>query len=124
MKTDERSYILKIDPRTGKTLVRLERPTDAIVESPDSYTTPAVWNNGKQTEIIITGGDVVTGHDPATLKELWRAGVLNAENNHMNRVIASTAGPAGPSYAAEAVTTLTAPPAGGKGDVTKSEAVW
>ena len=29
------------------------------------------------TEIVITGGDVVTGHDPATGKELWRADGLN-----------------------------------------------
>ena len=34
-----------------------------------------------QTEIVITGGDVVTGHDPATGKELWRADGLNPENN-------------------------------------------
>ena len=33
------------------------------------------------TEIVMTGGDVVTGHDPATGKELWRADGLNPTNN-------------------------------------------
>jgi hypothetical protein len=41
MKTDDPSYILKIDAMTGKTIWRVERPTEAVLESPDSYTTPA-----------------------------------------------------------------------------------
>jgi outer membrane protein assembly factor BamB len=124
MKTDDPSYILRIDPKTGKTLTRMERPTDAIVESPDSYTTPAVWTSGKQTEIIITGGDVVTGHDPATLKEIWRANVLNPQNNPMNRIIASPVVRDGLIYAPTRVRPLTALRPGGKGDVTKSHVVW
>src|SRR5688572_13859447 len=46
MKTDDPSYILRIDKKTGKTLWRVERPTDAVRESPDSYTTPAVLPQG------------------------------------------------------------------------------
>jgi outer membrane protein assembly factor BamB len=124
MKTDDASYILRIDPKTGKTLVRVERPTEAIVESPDSYTTPAVWTSGKQAEIVIAGGDVVTGHDPGTLKELWRANVLNPQNNPMNRIIASPVVRDGLIYAPTRVRPLTALRPGGKGDVTKSHVVW
>jgi outer membrane protein assembly factor BamB len=124
MKTDDPSYVLRIDPRTGKTAVKVERPTDAIVESPDSYTTPAVWTDGKQTEIIITGGDVVTGHDPSTLKELWRANVLNPQNNPANRIIASPVVRDGLVYASTRVRPLTALRPGGRGDVTKSHVVW
>jgi outer membrane protein assembly factor BamB len=124
MKTDDPSYILRIDPKTGKTIVKVERPTDAIVESPDSYTTPAVWTSGNKTEIIITGGDVVTGHDPATLKELWRANVLNPQNNPMNRIIASPVVKDGLIYAPTRVRPLTALRPGGSGDVTKSHVVW
>ena len=40
--TDDPSYIVKIDKETGDTLWRVERPTDAIRESPDSYTTPVI----------------------------------------------------------------------------------
>ena len=48
MKTDDPSYLLKIDAATGKTLWRVERPTDAQRESPDSYTTPALLHVRRQ----------------------------------------------------------------------------
>src|SRR6202171_6116517 len=72
MKTDEPSYVLRIDKRTGKTLWKVERPTSATHESPDSYTTPALLRYGSTVELVITGGGCVTGHDLATGKELWR----------------------------------------------------
>ena len=72
MNTDDPSYVLKIDGKTGKTLWKVERPTTAQRESPDSYTTPVPVKLGKAMEIVVSGGDVVTGHDPATGKELWR----------------------------------------------------
>ena len=49
MKTDDPSYVMKIDGASGKTLWKVERPTDALVESPDSYTTPALLeHNGRR----------------------------------------------------------------------------
>ena len=80
MKTDDPSYVLKIDKATGKTLWRVERPTDAQQESPDSYTTPLLVQTKERTEIVISGGDAVTAHDPATGKELWRVSGLNPQN--------------------------------------------
>ena len=77
MKTDDPSYLLGMDSATGSTKWRVERPTDAVAESPDSYTTPAVLTYHGKTEIVVTGGDYVTGHDPATGQELWRGGGLN-----------------------------------------------
>ncbi len=124
MKTDDPSYLLRIDPKSGKTLVRSERATDAVVESPDSYTTPQIWKDGKQEELIITGGDVVTGHDPISLKELWRANVLNPGNNPMNRIIASAVVKDGLIYCPTRVKPLTALRPGGRGDVTATHVVW
>jgi outer membrane protein assembly factor BamB len=124
MKTDEPSYVLKIDKRTGKTLWRVERPTEAVRESPDSYTTPTVLRHGRQTEIVVTGGDVVTGHDPSTGKELWRAGGLNPENNPFNRIVASPIALDGIVYAPTRVKPLLALRAGGRGDVSKSHLLW
>ena len=89
MHTDDPSYLLRIDKATGKTLWRVERPTNARFESPDAYTTPALLRYGGATEIVITGGDVVTGHDPATGKELWRADGLNPNNDGNYRIVAS-----------------------------------
>ena len=56
MKTDDPSYILRIDATTGKTLWRVERPTKAIRESPDAYITPTVAKVGNGHEIIINIG--------------------------------------------------------------------
>ena len=44
-------------------------------------------------EILITGGDCITGHDPATGKELWRWGTWNPEKiSHWRLVPSPVAG--------------------------------
>jgi outer membrane protein assembly factor BamB len=124
MKTDDPSYILKIDGMSGKTIWRVERPTNAIRESPDSYTTPALLRHGNQTEIVITGGDVVTGHDPETGKELWRMNGLNPENIASYRIIASPLVAGGLIIAPTRVKPMLAIKPGGSGDITESHKVW
>jgi outer membrane protein assembly factor BamB len=124
MNTDEPSYILRIDKRTGKTVWRVERPTRAISESPDAYTTPALLRYGKTVEIVITGGDVVTGHDPVSGKELWRSDGLNPDNNQNYRIVASPVIADGIIYAPTRVRPLLAFKSGGRGDVTKSHLLW
>ncbi|MCG8607059.1 PQQ-binding-like beta-propeller repeat protein [bacterium] len=89
MRTDDPSYVVAFDAAAGKVLWRQERPTDAIAESPDAYTTPAVLRHDGKSQIVITGGDYVTGHDPETGKELWRAGGLNPEKRRNYRIVAS-----------------------------------
>lgn len=89
MRTDDPSYVLRLDKKTGKTTWRVDRPSPAIRESPDAYTTPTIFRSGKQVELIVSGGDVVTGHDLATGRELWRGAGLNPNNNPNYRVVAS-----------------------------------
>ena len=89
MKTDDPSYVLALDPATGKTIWRVERPTDAVQESPDSYTTPQVVPVEGKEHLVISGGDYVTGHDLDTGRERWRIGGFNPSNNPYNRIIAS-----------------------------------
>jgi outer membrane protein assembly factor BamB len=124
MKTDDPSYVLKIDKASGKTLWRVERPTKAIRESPDSYTTPALLRYGNTTEIVITGGDAVTGHDPATGKELWRADGLNPQNNPAYRIVASPVVFGDLIIAPTRERPMLALRAGGRGDITTSHLVW
>ena len=124
MKTDDPSYLLKIDGKSGKTIWRVERPTDAIRESPDSYTTPALLRNGNETQIVITGGDVVTGHDPQTGKELWRADGLNPENIPSYRIVASPLIAGGLIIAPTRVRPMLAIKPGGTGDITETHKVW
>ena len=124
MNTDAASYVLRVDKRTGKTVWRVERPTEALRESPDSYTTPAVVRHGKSVEIVVTGGDCVTGHDPATGKELWRAEGLNPDRDPFYRIVASPVIADGVVYAPSRVRPLLALRPGGRGDVTKSHLLW
>jgi outer membrane protein assembly factor BamB len=44
---------------------------------------------GDRRELVITGGDYVTGHDPADGREIWRLAGLNPEKNPMYRIVAS-----------------------------------
>jgi outer membrane protein assembly factor BamB len=124
MKTDDPSYVMRVDKKTGKTIWKVDRPTNAIRESPDSYTTPGLLRVGKTVEIVITGGDCVTGHDMATGKELWRANGLNPENQQFYRIVASPIIFNDIIYAPTRVKPLLALKAGGRGDITTSHLLW
>ena len=89
MTTDDPSYVMAVDGLTGNNLWRVERPTDATMESPDSYTTPAILESADGFQIVISGGDYVTGHDPDTGRERWRVSGLNPTRNQWYRIIAS-----------------------------------
>jgi outer membrane protein assembly factor BamB len=124
MRTDDPSYILKLDKATGKTIWKHDRPTPAIQESPDSYITPMLLKHNGATELIISGGDCVTGHDLATGKELWRAYGLNPENNPFYRIVNSPVIADGLIYAGSKSKPYMAIKAGGRGDVTNSHRAW
>ncbi len=124
MKTKDPSYLLRIDTKSGKTVWRVERHTDAIRESPDSYTTPALLKYGDRVEIVISGADCVTGHDPATGKELWRATGLNPDHHSDYRTIASTVVFGDLFFVPTRVRPLLAFRAGGRGDISESHRLW
>jgi outer membrane protein assembly factor BamB len=124
MRTDDPSYVLRIDAASGKTLWRVERPTHARFESPDAYTTPALLKYGSASEIVVTGGDVVTGHDPATGKELWRANGLNPDNDGSYRIVASPLVHGDLIVAPTRERPLLVFKAGGRGDISRSHLLW
>ena len=124
MKTQDPSYLLAIEKLSGKTRWRVERPTDAVAESPDAYTTPALLRYDGKEEIVLSGGDYVTGHNPATGEELWRAGGLNPGKERSNRMVASPVIADGMIYAPSRQRPLLAFKAGGRGDVSRSHLVW
>ena len=124
MKTDDPSYLLGIDAATGKTRFRVERPTDAPMESPDAYTTPTVARKGGAVEVVITGGDVVTGHDPNTGKELWRASGLNPGREGNYRIVASPVAAGDVVVAPTRIRPMLALRAFGRGDVTRTALLW
>lgn len=93
--TGNESFLLAIDPATGKDLWRQLRPGDAVAESLESYTTPIPFTHQGRTEILIAGGDCLTGHDPASGKELWRWGTWNPNKIGHWRLVPSPVAGAG-----------------------------
>ncbi len=71
------SYLLALNPESGAEIWRHVRPSDAPLESKEAYSTPIPFEHKGRAEILITGGDCITGHDPKTGRELWRWGTWN-----------------------------------------------
>jgi len=123
MRTDDPSYIVALNAKDGKEIWREERATDAMRESPDAYTTPVLLEHNGETQIVITGGDYVTGHNPDTGSEIWRAGGLNPEQRGNYRIVASPVAIDNMIYAPTRQRPLLALPAGEKGDIS-DKVVW
>ncbi len=66
------SFLLAIDPKTGRDVWRQPRKTDAFDEGMETYSTPVPFTREGKTELLLTGGDFITAHDPAAGQELWR----------------------------------------------------
>ena len=119
------SYLLAIDPETGKDLWRHVRPNDARGESKESYATPLPVENNGHSEIVLVGGDCVTAHDPMTGEELWRVGGWNPQKiNHWRMVaglvavdglVVACVPKGGPVFAIKD---------GGRGDVSTTNIAW
>ena len=71
------SFLLALEPKTGKQLWKHTRPSDAKMESHEAYSTPIPFENNGRAELLIVGGDCITGHNPNDGQELWRWGTWN-----------------------------------------------
>jgi outer membrane protein assembly factor BamB len=71
------SFLLALDVATGQQTFVVERPSPARMESLESYATVIPCARDGGTELLVVGGDVLTGHDPASGRELWRWGTWN-----------------------------------------------
>jgi len=93
---DRESYLLALNPATGQTLWKHVRPCDARLESMESYATPTphIGADGK-AQLLIAGGDCLTGHDPATGAELWRGYGLNRKRGEWMRLVPTPVSAAG-----------------------------
>jgi outer membrane protein assembly factor BamB len=72
-KPNAESFLLCMDPKTGKTLWKKNRDSSARKESLESFGT-IIPHKG---QLLVAGGDVLTGHDPKSGDELWRWGTWN-----------------------------------------------
>ena len=125
MNTDDPSYVIKVDGASGKTLWRVERPTSAITESPDSYTTPTVLQSRR------AHGDRHHRRRrrdrPRSRRRARSSGAprgLNPDNNPYYRIVASPFVAGDLVIAPTRVKPLLAIRAGGRGDVTRTHRAW
>lgn len=122
--TDDPCYLFALNGPDGKILWHVERPTDAVHESPDSYSTPSLLVVDGKKQVVVGGSDYVTGHDLETGKELWRGGGLNPTKDRNFRVISSPLVRDGMIFAPTRVKPFIAFRAGGSGDITESHRAW
>ncbi|MDG2382635.1 MAG: PQQ-binding-like beta-propeller repeat protein [Pirellulaceae bacterium] len=119
------SYLLAVDPATGKTLWRQVRPSEARSESLEAFSTPVPFEHNGRKEILVVGGDDVTGHDPETGKELWRWGTWNPDRiGHWRLVPSPVAGDGIILACAPKKDPIYAVNAGGEGRLKDDDLAW
>lgn len=118
------SFLLCLDPKTGKTLWRHVRKTDSTKESHESYATPVPHQGKNGTEILVVGGDHISGHSPTDGSELWRAR-LYQKRDDWYRIVTTPVTSGGLIYASGPKgQPVVAFKDGGKGDVSETHKAW
>ncbi|MDZ4288844.1 MAG: PQQ-binding-like beta-propeller repeat protein [Prosthecobacter sp.] len=82
---DMTSYILAMDPNTGKDLWKQLRPTPAQVESLEAFSSPVFCDHGGKRVMLVSGGDTLTTHDAATGREIARLATWNQAGDSYNK---------------------------------------
>jgi outer membrane protein assembly factor BamB len=119
------SYLLGLDPASGNTLWKEIRPSDARQESFEAYSTPIPYSYNNRSEILVVGGDCVTGHDPANGHELWRWGTWNPTKiPHWRMVPSNVAGDGIILACAPKNAPIYAVKAGGEGKLGDAALAW
>jgi outer membrane protein assembly factor BamB len=87
------SYLLALDPKSGHQLWKTVRPSEAVAESLEAFSTPIPHTHNGRKEIFVVGGDCITGHSPENGRELWRWGTWNEQKiGHWRLVPSPVAG--------------------------------
>jgi len=124
-RTRDPSYVFAVERATGKSVWKVERPTDARRESVDAYTTPQIVLVEGKPQLVVTGADYATGHDMQTGQELWRMGGFNPTGHTAARMISSSLVMGGNVYTISARgRPAIAYRAGGSGNITGMNELW
>lgn len=89
-------WVVALDKATGKEIWKMERPSDAVGESREAYSSPCLWRQGQELQLVVLGCDYTTAHRLQDGIEIWRLGDLNPKAKYSSalRIIASpVAGP-------------------------------
>ena len=87
------SFLLALSIKDGSKIYQAERPDEARAEAKEAFSTPVLYEHNGKTQLLVTGGDCITGHDPETGKEIWRWGTWNPDKiGHWRLVPSPVAG--------------------------------
>ena len=120
-------FVVALDTKTGKDVWRYDRPRE-LYEGVEplyllkSYHTPVVVEVKGRPQLINNGAMLVTGHEPRTGKEIWRA--LYRDDNPVSRIVSGHGLLFINAGGSPGATHLLAVRQGGVGDVTESHVVW
>jgi len=124
-KPERESFLLCLDPASGKNLWRHVRGSDAFSEAQEAYTTPIPYEGSNGTEVILVGANYVTAHDANNGTELWRCAGLNARKEPFWRIVPSPVAADGMIFACGPKRDpVLAIKDGGKGLVTDTHLAW
>lgn len=119
------SYLVALDPASGKEVWKADRNFPCEEENGQSYCTPIVTEQDGRTALLIWGADHLSGHDAADGRLLWSCGGFNPEGKKNWRNIASPAFSQGVClvpYGREQF--VAGVRVGGRGDVTATARLW
>lgn len=119
------SYLLALDPKTGQEIFRHIRPSKASQESLEAFSTPIPAVHQGRPELLVVGGDCISGHDPKTGREFWRWGTWNPNRIGHWRLVPSPVAGAGVALAcAPKGGPVCAVKLGGRGELPDSWLAW
>lgn len=119
------SVIIGMEPKSGKELFRQVRPTRAVGESQESFNTPMPYEFNGRKELLVSGGDYLSGHDLKTGEPLWQWGTWNpTQIGHWRLVPSPVAGDGIILACAPKKDPIYAIKAGGSGELGDESIAW
>jgi outer membrane protein assembly factor BamB len=64
---EDAAFLAAFNTESGKELWRVQHP-----EAGTSWASPLLWSSAERVELVASRGNLITSHDPATGRELWR----------------------------------------------------
>jgi len=123
----DKFFTAALDKKTGETVWIYNRPEELYTEDikgvyKKSYQTPMIVEVGGAPQLVSNGALMVTGHDPRTGKEIWRA--RYRDDSAISRIVQGHGLLFVNTGGSPSATELWAIREGGVGDITDSHVAW
>src|SRR5207237_2562936 len=86
------SYLVAIEPATGKNIWKVDRTFEPVDEARDSYSSPLFLRKDGRTQVILQGAETINAYNPASGEQLWKSGGLKVPHNFGRTISGPNAG--------------------------------